>query len=528
MSDSTSSVEKELLDIMRTELDDEDIDLDDDFYAMGGDSLIALRVVAQAVGRGIDIRLRDILYYPTVRELAASRTRAADPVPPVGTAVGTSAFGLIDDVDRARLPRGVADALPASALQVGLIYMSEIAGDTRLYHDLIGVEVKGRFVEDLFRTSLAALCARHPALRTSLDLAAYAEPMQLVWAEVEPPLSVERVDTGDAEAADTRVKAWAEAELNRPIDWSAAPVWRCHVVVLPDSFRLALAIPHSVIDGWSYARLFVDLLGLYDRALVGDGGTPTSPPPWGHAEFVRLERESLGSPEAAAFWRAEADFPPLLFDTAEFDDVPLQDGRHFFPIGPETMEGLRETAKRAEVPLKCLVLGAQLWALGEATGRSQDILAGVTVNGRPEVPDADLLVGLFLNTLPIRLHSRDGGWAELAQRVFAAEKRMFAYRRYPLAELQRQLGRRPFDVAFNFTEFHTYEELGALRELSTAGWWSYDRNSFPVNVEFMVNPRHSGTGVSISYDPALVTEEWVTGFSSVYRAALESAAGEQT
>ncbi|MFF2012715.1 condensation domain-containing protein [Streptomyces sp. NPDC058195] len=526
MSDSTSSVEETLLGIMRAELDDEEIGLDDDFYAMGGDSLIALRVVAEATGKGIDIQLRDILYYPTVRELAVSRADVPAAAPSAVPAGAADAFGLIDDADRARVPPGAVDALPASALQVGLIYMSEMADDTRLYHDLTGAEIEGRFDEDRFRACLTALCARHPALRTSIDLGGYTQPMQLVWGGIEPPLTVERIGGGGAKAADAKVTAWAEAELTRSIDWSAAPVWRCYVVVLPESFRLAMAVPHSIIDGWSYGRLFVDLLSLYNRELGGGHEALPLPPPSGHADFIRLEREALGSAQAAAFWRAEADVPPLLFGPEDFARVPVQDGRHFFPVGPSAMEGLRKAAKRAEVPLKCLVLGVQLWALGEVTGRSRDIVSGVTVNGRPEVPHADLLIGLFLNTMPLRLRTRDGDWDDIARRVFAAEKSMVEYRHYPVAELQRKLGRRPFDVTFNFTELHAYEELGGLSEVRMANWWAYDRNSFPVNVEFMVNSRHSGTGVQVAYDPGLITEQWAAEFSGVYRAALESAAGE--
>ncbi|MFE2216250.1 phosphopantetheine-binding protein [Streptomyces canus] len=111
----TASVTDLLLNLVRTHLADEDIGPDDDFYAMGGDSLIALRLVTEAQGRGLSVSLRDLLYYPTARELAAHLEQAT-----AEKDVGASASGAAGPTPAALLdPATVHRAEPARLRQVG-------------------------------------------------------------------------------------------------------------------------------------------------------------------------------------------------------------------------------------------------------------------------------------------------------------------------------------------------------------------------------------------------------------------------
>jgi hypothetical protein len=511
-----SDVEAALREIMRRHLGGQEVGLDDDFYALGGDSLIALRVVADANGQGIPVELRDILFHPTVRELAAALADR-DHRPGAG-ATGAEPFGLLDPYDRAMVPPGVVDARPAAALQVGLIYLCETSRDPGLYHDLIGFEVVGHFDEGLFARALADLCERHEALRSSFDLGGFSEPLQLVWSSVPAPLAVVTSSTVDA------VARWREEQIRRGIDWSTAPAFRCHVVALAGSFHVTLAIHHAIIDGWSYARLVLELLLLYDAGLGGRAAELPPLPATGYGDFLRLERAAIDRREAADFWRAEADVPALLFDRARLAGPADPTARVSFPLDPATLEDLRAAATRIGVPLKSLVLGCHAWALHRWTGRERDVVTGVTVNGRPEATGADLLVGLFLNSVPLRFREVPDGWAGAARTALAAEQRVLPHRRYPLARIEQGLGRPAFDVSFNFTHFHTYGELGRLRELTVGAWWSFDKTSFPMLVEFMIDSRRLGTGVEVVYDPAMVAAARVMEFVDLYRDALAGAA----
>ena len=512
-----TDVEQTMLSILRGYLQEPEMTVDDDFYAMGGDSLIALKIVAQARDLGVPVDLRDLLYHPTVRELAAAvaaRASDADGASRAGGSAPEDPFALLDPLDRAMVPRGVTAAWPVSSLQLGLIYECESTRDPRLYHDMIGLEVSGPFDERLFIRALRQLCERHEALRTAFDLGGFTEPIQLAWPEVQLPLTVER--------APDAANRWRWEQLDSPIDWGHAPLFACHVAVLPASFHLTLAFHHAIIDGWSLSRLVVELLLLYDAALSArEAGLP-QPAVNGYLEFLTLERAAVKEQAASDFWQAEADTPPLLFERERFAKTADPAQSVGFSLDADQLARLRDAAAKAEVPVKSVVLGCHAAALSQWTGRQHDVVTGLTVNGRPEAPGADLLVGLFLNTVPVRFATTSGDCRDLGRAALAVEQRTFSHRRYPLAQIEQRLGR-AFDVSFNFTHFHAYQKLEHLRELRPVSWWSFDKASFPVMVDFMIDSRRAGTGVKIAFDPRMISKARAEEFGRLYEESLSSA-----
>ncbi|MEW1908775.1 alpha/beta fold hydrolase [Kitasatospora sp. NPDC085895] len=500
--------EQTLLDVLRHHLGDDGITPDDDFYAAGGDSLIALAVVGDLKERGLDLPLRGLLTASTVAELVPLLTPAAAPGPT------HRPFDGLGPADRALLPAGLQDAYPASTLQVGLIYLCELAGDPSLYNDLVGLRVNAPFDEEKFRAALGALTRRHPLLRSSFDLATYSTAVQLVHPEVTVPVEIE---TGDGEAL---VRAFRERHLATGIDCGTPPAFRIHIAREPEAFRLTLAIHHAVIDGWSMAQLMVELLTCYDAELAGR--TPQLPavPADGHRQFVALEAAAA---QSAPFWQAEADVPPLLLPDRPDGAVPDPVATRHLPLDPADVARLEAAAEHAGVPLKSLLLSLHLRALALATGRDRDLVTGLVANGRPEVPGSAALIGLFLNTVPLRLQSVEGDWAELAGRTWEAEQRLLAHRRHPLSAIEQGLGRPAFDVSFNFTHFHPYRQVDDLR-FKADEWWSYDKASFPLGVDAMIDAPDLGSGVLVAHDPALVPGALVDRYVDALGAALATVA----
>jgi acyl carrier protein len=516
--------------ILSEHLSGQDVGPDDDFYALGGDSLIALRVVASAQQHGITMTLKDLLYYPTVRELAEYLSSSvAQPMP--GTA--QSAPGPAGDEsllaagDLALVPADVETALPASALQVGIIYLCETSGDPELYHSVIGWETVAPFDEAVFRSALGRLCERHTALRTSFDLGTFSESVQLQWSGIELPLTIEYLPESDPTKARELVDAWNEHGLQLPLDWSHAPLFRCHVVAQPDSFHIAVATHHAVIDGWSYGRLIVDLLELYTAGLKGTKARLPELPAAGERDFIVAERELLASAEAADFWHQQADTPPLLFERGQFSGAANAMAKAEFPLGNEVLRGLRSTARTARTSLKSVALAAHVRALSEWTGRQEDLVTGVVVNTRPEKAGSDLMVGLYLNTVPLRFVSVDESWADMARHAFDLEREAAPYRAFPLAQIESRLERAPFDTVFNFMDFHVYQDLPAAVGVETRSWWVRGKPSFPFRVDFEVEGTEAGSRVVVAYDPALLEERSVEQYALHFESALADAASQE-
>jgi hypothetical protein len=514
-------VEQTLLLVLREFLDD-DIGPEDNFYVRGGDSIVALRVVAAANDRGLQVGLRDLLLQPTVGELALVIAQGTDPPP--GRAELPPDLECPDPkyAEPAGLPGRAVDALPATALASGLIYLCERADDPSLYHDFIGMRVTADFEESPFRSALRDVLRRHPILRSSFDLASYDFAAQLVWPEIGEPLTVELA--ASEEDAEKRTSRWLTRRLHEGIDWTSPPLLSCHVAAAPGSFRLTIGIHHAIIDGWSFARLIVELLTCYDAELGGGQALLPPVPASGHREFRALEREALSSAGSARFWQEEADCAPLLLQRPQFGSVADPTASRALQISDRRLADLRHAAAAAGVPLKSLLLAVHGWALGRWTNRDRDVVTGLVVNGRPEIEGSDVLIDLFLNTVPLRLRSVTGPFADLAKQALAAEQRVMPHRRYPLAQIEDTLGRSAFDVAFNFTHFHAYRALADLHRVKVDGWWSYDKASFPLMVDFVVDAPAFGTGVQVAFDETALAAERVDGLMALLDEGLDQAA----
>ncbi|MFJ1767385.1 amino acid adenylation domain-containing protein [Amycolatopsis sp. NPDC088138] len=472
-------------------------DVGDNFFAAGGDSIIAIRLGVMARAAGLPVTIERLFLHPTIAELAAACDQVQeDPVPAVEHTLTTS----LPDLDPAAVPPGIVDAYPTAAMQLGILFECELAEMTGLYHDLSSVHLAGQFAPDALDRALAALCARHEILRTSFDIGAFREPMQFVHREVRVPVTVEHpAGVLDEEGYQAALEAWWRRELADPFDLGRPPLIRCHVLLREDeSFHLSVSVHHIVMDGWSFAQLMTDLLLDYDREAGGSSAVPAAPAAR-YRDFVAAEQAAAGSAAARDFWQEQIGSAPTC-PLPEPYAAGTGDEPDFTAVLPAELEsGLRRVATELGLPLKSVFFAAHMWALRELSG-DPGVTSGMQVNGRPEREGADRLLGLLLNIVPIKLPPAAGTWADLVRAGFAAERRIQPYRRCPLARIQVLAGRDRtlFDVVFNYTDFHVFDDLGRLEKVQPLEWWFSDRHSFPLMVEVTRSPRSGSRTVKVT------------------------------
>lgn len=505
-----------LLGILRDQLEVPELDADDTFYAVGGDSLIAVRVVAEAREKGLRLTLRDLLVHGSVSAIAAHVDLAATPA---GNWAAPETFGLLAPEDRAKIPPGVEDVIPASALQSGMLYLCAAGGNPTLYHIADGWEVTAPFDEELFRGALVALSQRHPALRASFDVSRFSEPVQMVWRQAEIPLTIDYADA--AGQASDRQDDWLGHRAGLPFDPQTPPLIRCHVVTWPGSFRICLVTHHAILDGWSMSRVTVNLMNLYHRALGLGSRSMPEPPRSAHHELITAERAALSSAAAQEHWVGQASVPPLLLPGLRAE-IPDPSGNLAFPLDADLVKALAEAAHQLGFSLKSVTLAAHVRALADWTGRERDVVTGLTFATRPTRAGSDLAAGLFLNTLPVRVPETAHSWSRLVQAVAAAEHAGVPHQAFPQARIVELLGRPAFDVNFNFMNFHAYQELSEFAELPVLDWWRSGGVSFPMHVNVQISG-HVGE-VRIGFDPALLPEDRVLRYARLYERALTSLA----
>jgi amino acid adenylation domain-containing protein len=432
------------------------------------------------------------------------------------------AFELVTEEDRARLPGGLDDAYPLTLLQRGMLFHSEYAPRAGLYHDVFRYTLRGRWDEAALAESCRRLTARHPVLRAAFDLGGFGEPLQLVHAAAGIPIEVHTLPAGASPAArQEALAAWRLAELRRGFEWARPPLLRLGVHREDDLFHLSLSFHHAILDGWSVALLIAELLTVYAALARGEDPPREPPPAAAFREYVALERQTCAAAETreallAQLAGANRGTLPRWPSRARGGEAGAVE-TYVVELPAATVAGLPALARRLRVPVRTLLLAAHLRALA-VFGGQRDAMTGLVLSGRPEGEGGDRVLGLFLNTMPLRASAGDT-WAGLAQATFRREAELLPLRRYPLAEVQRLLGGEPlFETAFNFIHLHAYGQLAEVPGLEVLDARFDEATNFPL----MVNLRQhaAGIGLDLVYAPAQLDGEQVRRLGGGFRRAL--------
>nr|AWI62628.1 nonribosomal peptide synthetase [Cystobacter sp.] len=514
-------VEMSLAEIWGEVLRTDRVGVNDNFFALGGDSIRGIQVCSLARTRGITLSLQQLFLHQSIGEL----THVLRPGEEVPAQEPLAPFALVSPGDRARLPPGLEDAYPLSMLQGGMVFHGEFSPETAIYHDIFSFHVRAPFEPEAWRGAVSELLRHHPVLRTSIELAAFSEPLQLVHQTVEVPLRVEDLRGLDTAEQETAIDAWIEQEKLTPFELSRAPLVRFHLHRrAEDRFQLSVSFHHVILDGWSNAMMLTELNQRY-FARIGRPVQVLAPPSRAaFRDFVALERSALQAEETRRYWtKSLAGLTPSRLPRLprpavaqrRIERVPVT-------LSSQTSDGLKRLATELGVPLKSVLLAAHLRVLGLLAGR-REVVTGLVANGRPESTDAARSLGLFLNTLPLRVELPEGSWRELVRQTFAAEQELMPHRWFPMAEVRRLLGGVPlFEVGFNFVHFHVYEGLRQLGDAELLGTKMFEETSFTCLSYFVQDPETGHVHLTLGYDAKELTAEQMERTAGYFARALEA------
>ncbi|KUM78492.1 hypothetical protein AQI70_13610 [Streptomyces curacoi] len=346
------------------------------------------------------------------------------------------------DIDRwERRHPALVDVWPATPMQSGLLFHSLLAGSSfDAYHVQLVLHVEGTVDADRMRAAGQALLDRHAALRTAFVTDSSGQQVQLVLERVELPwreYDLRTPDAGDAQDALERLLAQDHASHFRP---DVPPLLRMTLVHTgADRAELVLTAHHALFDGWSLPLLMKDLLRLY-----GTGGDASRlPRTRGYSDFLtwlagRDRAESLRA------WARELDGleePTMLVPGADAEAARGGLAQLEVPVPPDVARALSRRAAALGVTMSTVVQAAWAVLLGRLTGR-RDVVFGATVSGRPHaVAEADEMVGLFVNTLPVRVRYSPGDtFTGLLTALHDRHAALLDHHHCGLPEIQQQAG----------------------------------------------------------------------------------------
>ncbi|TDD25914.1 non-ribosomal peptide synthetase [Nonomuraea diastatica] len=511
----------------------ERVGVHDNFFALGGDSIRFVTVLARARALGLDFTFRQLFENPTVARLAevasageggAGGGGAGDGAGDEGRAL--QPFDLLKPEDRAKIPGGIVDAYPMTQLQAGLVFQSELSHGTVEYHDIISYTIQSTFDAARFEQAVRILAARHPIFRTSYQLTGYTEYLQLVHEDAPTPLSIADLRGMTEREQDAWYRDWVEREKAHRFVWAEPGLVRLHVHVLADDlFRYTLSQHNSALDGWSITLVHTTLFDLYHRLVEG---RPLPDAPTGNhvRDYVALERRSLADPEHRAHWAGVLDGGaftelPRTRDAAAPDVFPVVFHEVELPAG--LSDRIVALAGKLSVPVKNVALAAHVKVLSLISGE-RDVITGYEHSGRPETEGATEAIGLFLNTVPFRARMETGSWADLVRQVYRSEVELLPARRYPMAQMKHDLETQDplFETAFNFTHFYLLRQLAERDGFALLDVRANSETEFVLRAEFSRHFVTDEVRLSLHYHAHLFEPWQVARMGAYYRAAFEA------
>ncbi|MBD0322663.1 MAG: amino acid adenylation domain-containing protein, partial [Aldersonia sp.] len=454
-------VEQAVADVFADVLEVERVGLDDDFFALGGNSLVATRVVAR-IGASLQttVPVRVLFEAPSVARLAARLAEHA---------------GAGDRL--ALVARTRPERVPLSLAQQRYWFLNQFDTESPVDNIPVALRLSGELDVAALQDAVADVMSRHESLRT-------VYPASRDGAhQVVLPVNAVLPDLTPIEVAEADVVQTVLGVVLRGFDVTAEVPVRARLLRVSDAqqqFVLVFVVHHIAADGFSTAPLTRDLIVAYDARRRGEA-PGWAPLPVQYADFALWQREVLGAeddPESLItrqidYWTATlAGVPDQLDLPSDRPRPPVQSYRGDvvrFEIGANTHAELARLARTHDATLFMVVHAAVAVLLARLSGTS-DIAVGTPIAGRGE-RELDDLVGMFVNTLVLRTEvDAAESFAQLISRVRETDLGAFGNADVPFERLvevlnpMRSTARNPlYQIGLLFQNFaQTTLELPGL------------------------------------------------------------------
>ncbi len=401
--------------------------------------------------------------------------------------------------------RAVEDVYPLTPMQAGMVFHSLADGAAGAYFNQVQLRLSGVSDARALGQAWQRVVDRTPILRSRVAWDGFDEPLQVVCPDITVPVSYPDWRNADSTAELRRLLAEDRA---RGFDLTEAPLLRFVIAtVADDEVLMVWTFHHVLLDGWSAAQVFGEVCEQY-AAIVERRPAAIAPRAPFRDYLTWLRQQDVS--RAREYWSGLLvgfDSPTRL----PFDHQPMEahgaqsSATVELALSADRSHRLRDTAQRSGLTVNSVVQGAWGLLLSRYSGE-RDVVFGTTVSGRPaDLPGVESMVGMFINTLPVRLSVRSRvsilDWLRDSQLV-QAEGRRFDFA--PLAQLQGWSevdgGVNLFDSILVFENYPFDNEALSSHGIRMHETRDLQPTSYPLSA--VVHPGDE-LSISLDYDPTL-------------------------
>ncbi|MEH2063790.1 MAG: amino acid adenylation domain-containing protein [Nostoc sp.] len=508
----------------------EQIGVNDNFFYLGGHSLIATQILSRVREVfQVELSFHHIFEKPTIAglaELIQQHSRLKQNLP----------VNSIQKILREGL-------LPVSFAQERVYFIQQLAPESSAYQFQATMRFKGQLNVAILQQSLNEIVLRHEIFRTT-----YPAVNGRLFQVIHPaqPISFRVVDlqTLPKSEREVEVQQLIEAEVQKPFDLNQLPLVRWVLFRLSDQENLLIHVEHHIThDGWSFNLFLGELLQLYQAFSLGDP-SPLSQPLLQLVDFAHWQRQWVKSQEAQrqlAYWQQKLSGSSPLLELPSVRPRPTEQTYNGDQIRVELpihlCESLRVLSRQEGVTLFMTMLGAMLVILHRYTGQD-DLSVGTAVANR-RMHEVEKLIGMIVNNLVLRTDlSGNPTFRELLGRVRQVTLEAYTNEDLPFDQVVevlkpiRNLSYNPlFQVMFSFHD-------SPMPDLSLSGLdislrEPISNKSAKFDLDFLVIPRSEqrvqngcktgakGITLVLEYNSDLFDVATIQGMLEQYQTVLE-------
>ncbi len=302
-----------------------------------------------------------------------------------------------------KLDSGIKDIYPLSPMQQGMLFHYLKDNKSQAYVEQNIMELEGELEPEILRQSISRIVERHDVLRTAFVHEGIREPMQVVLKEREAEFSYE--DLAGVGSADKKIEEYIEADRVRGFDLTKEILMRvCLFRTSVKNYKMIWSFHHIIMDGWCLGIIIKETIETYYSLVKGEAAIlPASEPysryiKWLSKQDREVALKFWGKYLSGYFEKAELPFTKGYSGISEYRHEEI-----ITPVRCETVRKLEAAARNMKVTLNSLI--QTIWGiLLQKYNNTEDVVFGTVVSGRPpEIRGIESMVGLFINTIPVRI-----------------------------------------------------------------------------------------------------------------------------
>ena len=404
-----------------------------------------------------------------------------------------------------KFPNNIIDSYPLSPMQQAMLFHYQLAPESGVYVQQLVCTFKEELDIELLKNAWSRVLSRHELLRTAFRWEGLEEPLQDVYDHVEIQAEIEDWQELSEKSQKEQFEAFLMSDKKRGLNMAESPMMRLSFFRLDKaSYKAVWTYHHSIIDGRSRRVVIAEVLTVYDALRKGESyELPETKP---YREYISWLREQDTS-ESKVFWENRLkDYNPSTFfsplQTVNYlDETQRITAEITTDISESVADSLRTIAKENRVTLNIIIQGA--WSLMLSRYSSEtDVVIGEVRAGRRWTNQArNNMVGLFINTLPVRIKVHQ----DMKVRDWLKEIRevQFSVRNHetsPLIDIQKWSGI-PNNKSL-FDNVYVYYDMDTFFWSNESDWNNRDfylleDNGFPLTLDVYAD---KNIGLKITFD----------------------------